>query len=783
MPREEFRVDLTADNEISDEARKAADALDEIPEKVETKIEATGVDKLLGDLDVLKQEENSAAVAAQALGERMSDLGARADFRAVVAEFERMGVSADEVSADIDRVVAKLREVDSPDLGGKLGQALGTARGETEKLADSARGANSALANMIGNSVQDLGALGGVVGSLGVGMGQMGEYAADAALGGEKLTSALLSMAGVAGPIAALAVVTKVVGDTMAAQAKSAELAAANQDRYVDAIREGGDVAENYAAALAKTGEVLVKTGQAAGPAWADILPGGSQLTGGLEMLGVFGDKLEDITRLLGKAGIDSELWSKIVTSDAPVASMDRLRASLERLNLSDEERSDILIAARSEQDNYATATENAARQTEFWGASADGAKASAEDIIDAHQRLTQAAQDQATKLAESVRQLQEYGVKVGEANNALTDLANGFVQASIKGDAMSSVFELGNAPLDLAGQVRDISLAIGDLSEAAEDVDLSEPLDPSNLKADKLLDAIDQLRPQIQTKIVEAFSSGGPEAATALASSYIDQVTAELGGRLSREEVANLLNLSSIEATIAVAVEQSAIDTARRQLEILTGVTGETPYTASIALALDAGLITGEQAQALIQTQLAGAGVEIPAALAVPTTGPAVDAATAAVAGTPVTVPTDADPSGAAAAVEDFATGAQPSTTVDILGNPQPAEEEAEGFTSEQRRTTPVDIDASTFVATAIMLAFLTARRATTIDILANALPASLTIAALVGRSYSTTVQVGTSGVGAAESAINSVARDRTVTIRPSVVPTTVLVRVDGGG
>jgi hypothetical protein len=189
-----------------------------------------------------------------------------------------------------------------------------------------------------------------------------------------------------------------------------------------------------------------------------------------------------------------------------------------------------------------------------------------------------------------------------------------------MRDEALSALFDLGNAPLEAAGQVRDITLAIADLSDAAKGVS-GQQIMLGDVKADELLDSLDALRPQIQAKVVEAFATGGPEAATTMANSYIDQVTAELGGKLTREQVADLLNLSDIEATVQVAMQQSSIEAARHQLEILTGVTGETPYTASIALALDAGTITGEQAQLLIQQQLAGAGVEVPAELQVPNT------------------------------------------------------------------------------------------------------------------------------------------------------------------
>jgi hypothetical protein len=68
----------------------------------------------------------------------------------------------------------------------------------------SADGSRSVLANMIGNTTQDLGALGGVAGSAGVAIGQMGEYMADAKFSGEGMGSVVKNFAGIAGPMIAL---------------------------------------------------------------------------------------------------------------------------------------------------------------------------------------------------------------------------------------------------------------------------------------------------------------------------------------------------------------------------------------------------------------------------------------------------------------------------------------------------------------------------------------------------------------------------------------------------
>ena len=112
-----------------------------------------------------------------------------------------MGVGFDEIRADADKFAATLKELDDTkvrqtadgldDMGNKL-------KGADEQ----ATNAKGALANMVGNSAQDIS---GLSGSLGVAIGQMAEYSADAILAGTNSKQAFKEMALVAGPIAALA--------------------------------------------------------------------------------------------------------------------------------------------------------------------------------------------------------------------------------------------------------------------------------------------------------------------------------------------------------------------------------------------------------------------------------------------------------------------------------------------------------------------------------------------------------------------------------------------------
>jgi hypothetical protein len=103
---------------------------------------------------------------------------------------------------------------------------------------------------MIGNSAQDLGAMGGVAQSAGVAIGQMAEYASDAKLAGEGLGSALGSMAGVALPIAGIALATSLIGDAMTKSKKEAAALQKVMDTFTSGLQDTIGVAEELDTAL-----------------------------------------------------------------------------------------------------------------------------------------------------------------------------------------------------------------------------------------------------------------------------------------------------------------------------------------------------------------------------------------------------------------------------------------------------------------------------------------------------------------------------------------------------
>ena len=109
---------------------------------------------------------------------------------------------------------------------------------------------------MVGNSVQDLGVLGGVAGSAGVAIGQMGEYMADARASGEGFGSIVSNFGALVGPMAALGVATLAVSQHMEGMKLNKEFNAKQVEDMVAAMKDAQTAASALQTAMEETGKV-----------------------------------------------------------------------------------------------------------------------------------------------------------------------------------------------------------------------------------------------------------------------------------------------------------------------------------------------------------------------------------------------------------------------------------------------------------------------------------------------------------------------------------------------
>src|SRR5207253_1888088 len=135
-------------------------------------------------------------------------------------------------------------------------------------------------------------------------------------------------------------------------------------------------------------------------------------------------------------------------------------------------------------------------------------------------------------------------------------DILTGLSQAQedhAKATANSAVADkfFGETSEEKSKRLEDEKKALEEAAKAedeAKGVKVGEIL-AGNMKADEVLDALDGLRPQIQAKVADAFAAGGPEAATAVADDYVNQIVKALGGKLTADQVKELLGLSDLQA------------------------------------------------------------------------------------------------------------------------------------------------------------------------------------------------------------------------------------------
>ena len=240
---------------VQDELKKVDAGFDETAtsgEKV-----ATVLSQMAKDLD---DELGRAAQAADALATALGpELSAKADVGSIVGDLQRMGLSFEEIVADADKLAAALKELDEVQVKG-LDSGLGGVDTKLGNIGRSADSSQSVMANMVGNATQDLGALGGVAGSAGVAIGQMGEYMVDAAGSGEKLGSVIGNFATIGVPLAAVGLATQQISSHFAGIRKANEANTKQAEEFADALAEGATAAEAVETALVNAGKVEFTT-------------------------------------------------------------------------------------------------------------------------------------------------------------------------------------------------------------------------------------------------------------------------------------------------------------------------------------------------------------------------------------------------------------------------------------------------------------------------------------------------------------------------------------------
>lgn len=780
----ELRTRLTVDDQASNVIRKVGDEAKQLEEPVEITVEAR-IDKALGALDDVATDARKAKEAAEALGRALGpELAAKANLDGIVADFERANLSLDEITANADQLGGKLREIAGPDGAGldQIGTRARAAAADTDKLSDSARGANSALANMVGNSAQELGELGGIAGSAGVAVGQMAEYFSDATLAGEGLGSALKSMVAVVGPIALLAAAVQTVSGALAIQERRAEEAAARTEAVGDAMRSAADDTVGLADKLRETADAM-KRFEATDIIGNDVINRMNDLAASLPIIGGLAQDLRvDLAAALTKAGSSMYEFSRAIDGTTAEAQLflDAMYAQMQAGKLTGREYTALTQAVVQ----YRKAASDAASTQALMNVNAEEANAVLAELVTKADPLarfadvwatlmqdmadgsidTKAAADAVNELAEKLGLTQEEVIDLArehladqmsaiaeaasETAEAMGEVNDAFAGTGERVAALGRVLEAFNArtPLDFADMAADTVQSFDDLKAALEDVsDIgSRPLAPTTVEdlrglsaeSGRVIDAMGAMRSAIQTELGAALESAGGnfDGLREKAGFFRDEITTQFTDAFTKmglgpdevdAKVTELLgNLGLLPSQVETQIRLTQADEAMRKIELFGAAIDNLPpeVQTQVAAAIDAN-------DPVKAWELIKAGVDAQGAVPVETT---------------------ADPQGFTSAMGELEQGDY-STTVDVGADTKPAESDTEAFTRKRRETAPISVLVNQALAAAALLAFITQSRATTI-------------------------YVGTSGVPEVSSTLNALATPRRVPIEAYVAdyPTT---------
>ena len=245
------------EQEIKD-LQKAAGKPVEIEVKADARAAERTIDDLISDVKKLSAQDAVITLALKAASVQadidkihldIADLSKPTD---ILIEAPRLAA----LNGDLGKLKAEIKEIG--DLHPEVVVDLDTSRASAgaDRLTDSANKSKNAMANMVGNAAQDLGAFAGIAGSAGVALGQLAEGAADARNSGEGMGSVLKGLGSSILPIAAIGIGVGLISSAMQKSKKEAEALEEATRNFTDALGESVGVAEDLDEAITSAFEV-----------------------------------------------------------------------------------------------------------------------------------------------------------------------------------------------------------------------------------------------------------------------------------------------------------------------------------------------------------------------------------------------------------------------------------------------------------------------------------------------------------------------------------------------
>jgi uncharacterized phage infection (PIP) family protein YhgE len=288
---------------LAKDAKKSMGDVDSAVDDTRTNAERVA-QSLVGVFEGIDSTMTETKAAAEALATAMGpELSAKVDSAAAVTEFQKLGLTLDEIKAEADTLVTALKAADDVSLKHASGEmdtlsaSVHKTRGDIDGVRDSSDQTKSVLANMVGNSTQDLAGLGGVAGTAGMALGQIGEYATEGGI-------SVGNLAKLAGPMAALGVATTVLATVMdgikVEKAFRADLVAG----FRDEIKQTTTLAESLQKTLEETGDITFA-------ADGGLLNLGKEMDSILPLMDKLGVSAQEVVRLMTNPAARAEITAR----------------------------------------------------------------------------------------------------------------------------------------------------------------------------------------------------------------------------------------------------------------------------------------------------------------------------------------------------------------------------------------------------------------------------------------------------------------------------------------
>ena len=692
--REEFSVDLTVGkNEITEEAEEAAKALDELEGKdVEVKFKGDtsqvtrDIDDVLAKVDKLAgtgAAELLLTTNAAQVANQIVDL--TTDIDKLDATDPTIDIKAENIAtleAGLDRLSAKAREISTTPVNVDTRSAVTG----IDDIARSAGSSKSVLANMVGNATQDLGALGGIAGSAGVAIGQMGEYMVDASSSGDKLGDVVRNFGKVALPIAAIAGGIQLVTSAMNKGKEAAEAHADGIERMTAAAEEGTGVLGALADQIDETGKLAFTLG------------------GGFDSSGI---QVADLRENLDTLGLTMDDF--VGLTELSESAMTKWVAGQKAAGVSESDLIAIAVARQEVMKQSAAAELDRAINARIGADAIDEQKAAEEagkEATEAHSAAQEEAAERAAEYAEAVaeatRAWQEY---VGVVKSVDWQEADVTGATAAMEAYRSELFGLEEIAINYQTALDAMNTAI---AENGFNFDIATEAGRANQ------DVLVGMAEQIDTKLAAAYASANGDIGEfgRMSNDVFMQLANDLG--LGVEQTAELRRqLGLTPEEVETRFKMSETEEALTKLGLLQGAIGALPTDVQLRIGamIAEGDIVGAAHLATTAMNEAVAG------------------------GPPATFPTAADTSGAVADVGAFTGGDQPAATVPVGADPAEATGQVDDFVSETEDQEPivgVDSDIKMALLTMAIINLVASQMRPVVTVTADPAPALATLNAI---------------------------------------------------